>query len=267
MNTKSSILSYLTLTLAMKKVGILSAMEYRISFLLQVLGMVVNDIGLLFVWVIFFDKFKSINGWDLSHTMTLLAVTAFSYGLLDIFAQGAFRLSATITKGELDYYLTLPKNILWNTTFSRTSISGIGDLLFGLGLFFLTIGADPGKFIIFLLTGVVAAGIMFNFMIILHTLTFYFGNFDDSAQQLVHILNSFSTYPQNIFSGLLKLVTFTIVPAYFVFSIPVSLMLNFDSKLVLEMYTFWVASTLIMSFFFKRGLKHYESGNLIGGRT
>jgi len=44
--------------LALWKANLIAAMEYRVSFLTQVIGMILND-GFYFVfWIIFFNRFQ-----------------------------------------------------------------------------------------------------------------------------------------------------------------------------------------------------------------
>ena len=54
----STVAKYINLSFEIIKTNILTAMEYRTSFLIQVLGMIVNDTALIFVWVIFFKQFN-----------------------------------------------------------------------------------------------------------------------------------------------------------------------------------------------------------------
>jgi len=47
---------------AIWKANLLSVMEYRVSFLTQVLGMMANNFMYFAIWVIFFDRFKEVRG-------------------------------------------------------------------------------------------------------------------------------------------------------------------------------------------------------------
>jgi len=50
---------YLEFILTSFKMNLKTAMEYRLSFLGQALGMVINDIFWLIFWYIFFTKIKT----------------------------------------------------------------------------------------------------------------------------------------------------------------------------------------------------------------
>ena len=51
--------------LAVWKANLQSVMEYRASFLLQVLGMMANNFIYFAIWIIFFNRFKEVRGWGI----------------------------------------------------------------------------------------------------------------------------------------------------------------------------------------------------------
>jgi ABC-2 type transport system permease protein len=257
------VFSYLGLTLEVTKLSILSAMEYRVSFLTQVVGMIINDLGLVLVWLIFFQKFTSVNGWGFPEMALLFAISTVNHSLLMIFARGAHHLGRFIARGELDYFLSYPKNVLWHACVSKTDISSIGDLIFGLGIFFLFGQPTFEKFIAFLGISIVTALIIFNFNVITQSLTFYFGNFEEAAEQMHHALLGLALYPQTSFYGGLKIVTLTVLPAFFIAAVPVQILQGFNLSLWLTLLVFWLTTSLLAVFVFQKGLRRYESGSLI----
>jgi ABC-2 type transport system permease protein len=52
--------------LAVWKTNLLSAMEYRVAFISQIIGMLLNDFIYFAIWIIFFERFKEVRGWVLS---------------------------------------------------------------------------------------------------------------------------------------------------------------------------------------------------------
>ena len=52
--------------LAVWKANLQSVMEYRVAFLLQVFGMMINNAIYFLIWVIYFDRFKEVRGWGLN---------------------------------------------------------------------------------------------------------------------------------------------------------------------------------------------------------
>jgi ABC-type uncharacterized transport system permease subunit len=96
-----------------------SAMEYRASFISQIAGMFLNN-GIYFVfWLIFFDKFGTVRGYQIDDIYLLFAIVALGYGLAYMFAANTGpNLAYLIAQGRLDYYLVLPRRLLPHTLFS-----------------------------------------------------------------------------------------------------------------------------------------------------
>ena len=68
----------------------------------------------------------------------------------------------------------------------------------------------------------------------------------------------------NIFTGVVRLLLFTIVPAGFVSFVPLQLLHRFTWPLLLAMAGFTVLIVALAAGLFQLGLRRYESGNLLG---
>ena len=90
------------------KTNLQAAMEYRGSFINQVLFMILNNAMLLFFWWILFDKMDAINGWNFTNVLLLYALASGSFACALLFSS-SFQISNMITNELLDYYLALPK--------------------------------------------------------------------------------------------------------------------------------------------------------------
>src|SRR5262249_149683 len=93
---------------------------------------------------------------------------------------------------------------------------------------------------------------------------FFLGNTTGLTQQMVGALVSFSTYPMNIFNGVIRLLLFTVIPAGFISFVPLQLLHQFTWPMAGEMVGFTLLITLGGGGFFQLGLRRYESGNLLG---
>ena len=90
------------------------------------------------------------------------------------------------------------------------------------------------------------------------------GNTDGLTQQLLGALITFSTYPMNIFSGTVRLLLFTIIPAGFISFVPLQLLKQFTWLLLGGMVGFTALIVTVAVGIFSLGLRRYESGNLLG---
>jgi ABC-2 type transport system permease protein len=117
--------------LAVWKANLQSVMEYRVSFLLQVLGMMANNFIYFAIWIIFFNRFKEVRGWGIGDMYVTFGVLASAFGLVSLLFGNAFNLSDIISKGRLDYYLSMPRPVLLHAISSRMISSGMGDFTYG----------------------------------------------------------------------------------------------------------------------------------------
>jgi ABC-2 type transport system permease protein len=243
-----------------------AAMEYRAAFITQVLGMTLNNALFVFFWWVIFNNTGSIGNYSFRDVMGLWAIVAVAFGFSFIVFGNAVGITELIMKGGLDVYLLQPKNVLFNVICSKTVVSAWGDLLYGYILFFILYGPSPGKFLMFTLFAV-AGGLLFtSVMILVHSLTFYMGNASGIAGSVFEFLLNFSLYPEDIFRGYVKFIVYSLIPAGFITFIPLKVLRVFDIRMLLLILVFDIAYFSVAAFVFYRGLRKYESGNLITGR-
>lgn len=249
---------------ALTAVNLSSAMEYRASFLTQIVFMFINN-GIYFVfWLIFFNQFGDVGGYNVGDVYLLFAIVAFSFGIGSLFAgnTGA-NLAYLIAQGRLDYYLTLPRNLMLHVIFSRMNISAIGDVSFGIIALFIAGFYHPADILIYIAVCIPAALIYVAFATLAGSMAFYMGNAQYASQQMTNAIITFSLYPHTLFSGGIRLVLYTLVPAFFIGAIPVEIMTTHNGTLLLGLWAMaclmWAVTTAV----FYHGLRRYESGSAI----
>ena len=245
------------------KFNISSVMEYRVSFLVQSFGMVLNNAAFIFFWWILFNNVNDIGGYGFKDVMMLWALSSAGFGVCFVVFGNVKEITRMILNGELDTYLLQPKDPLINIICSKTIVSAWGDTLYGVVLFFLVKGFDIKGFLLFLLFTITAGIIFASVLITIHSLSFYAGNLDGLAQLCIEFLISFSIYPEGIFKGGLKYILYTIIPAAFMVYIPARVINQFNLIMLLEVLGVALLWIVIAYAAFYRGLKKYESGNLI----
>jgi len=243
--------------------NLMSAMAYRGAFFLQVIGMILNDVMLLFFWWILFSQLPTLRGWTFQEVVTLYALVAFGFGLGHVVCSNAFRMAQIITSGNLDYYLALPADPLTHLLVSRTSLPAWGDVLFGLAVFLATAPGRWETLPLFVLLGVLTALIFVAFGVLVGALAFWVGNADNLATQTINALITFGLYPVEIFPGAVQWLLYTLIPAAFVGSIPAALLSEFSLGRLGLLGAFTLGITLLARWVFQRGLRRYESGNLV----
>lgn len=240
-----------------------SAMEYRASFVSQVVGMAVNDGIMIFFWWLFFLRFPRVDGWALDDVLRLWAVVALAFGLATSIFGNAPRLATLIATGQLDYYLPLPKDVLLHVLVSRSSTSAWGDVLFG-GIAFVAAGdVRPESLVLFGTLAASGCAVFVAYHVLVGSLAFWIGNSESFSAQASSALINFSTYPGSIFRGWIKVVTFTLIPAAMIGHVPVALLRRFDPMVFVGVLAFAAAFVVVSVVVFRSGLRRYESGNLV----
>jgi ABC-2 type transport system permease protein len=241
-----------------------AAMEYRAAFVAQVITMIANDSLWLFFWWTYFRQFPLVHGWQSTNIVVIWAVAACGFGIGMAVFGNTPRLAALIMNGGLDAYLGMPRNVLLHVCITASDPSAWGDIMFAIGAFLLILHPDPLHFALFLLLALQAALIFAAFLVIFGSLAFFLGNTEGLAQQMLGALTTFSTYPMNIFTGVVRLLLFTVVPAGFISFVPLQLLQRFSWPLLAGMTGFTLLFVAVAVGMFQLGLKRYESGNLLG---
>ena len=243
------------------------ALEYRVAFWANVLAMFLNDLMWVVFWAIFFTRFPEVRGYDLRDVLTVWAVAALGFGVATGIFGNCSRYAPLVAEGRLDFYLLLPRPPLFHLLISHMSVSAWGDALFGLALYIAVVRPGPGELVAFLVVSLAAGAIIAAHATLANALAFWLGHAEGIAQQVMNALIMFSTYPTTLFAGLVRVVLFTALPAGFIAYVPVRFLREFQPwqlASVLAVAVFYVALAV---FVFDRGLRRYESGNLVAMRS
>jgi len=236
-----------------------SIMEYRFSFITQCIGMMINDGFWLFFWWAIYAKFDTIKGYTFQDNMLLFALGAASFGMTGTIFGNWRSIAEFISRGELDRYLTIPKNVLMNLLTGRVYFDGVGDFLFGILIILVFLPAS--KWLLFMFFVITAGILLTDLMVIVGSFGFWFGRTEDFSDQFVFGFINFTMYPFSIFDGVIKFLFFTALPVGFIVGIPVELLKNFNWTSMLFLIGYTVMFTALAYWFFYKGLKKYEGGS------
>ncbi len=244
-----------------------AALALRGAFWLQALFMLGNDLIWFTVWWIFFDRFPEVGGWRIADMTALYGVVAGAVGVTVVFGGGVRDLAKKIEEGDLDPFLTQPKHPLLHVVGSRMRASGWGDIACGI-LFLGLSGLVRWQAIPLGAVAVLCGATVFLATgVILHSLAFWAGPVDNLARQVWEFGVTFALYPEPLFSGALKMLLFTAVPAAFIGWMPVSLVRDFSWG-GLGIVAGGTALYAFLAFaVFRAGLRRYASGSRFGVRT
>ena len=249
--------------LAIWKTNLLSIMEFRIPFLTQVIGMMLNDFIYFAIWIIFFNTFNEVRGWGINDMYITYGILASSFGLVALLFGNAFNLSEIINQGRLDYYLSLPRPVLLHAVASRTIASGMGDFTYGFLSFAISGQFSWDGLLRFGLATIFGAVIFGSFLILLNSLAFWLGMVSNLTGLALNAMITFGIYPVTLFDNYAKLILFTVIPAALIGAVPADFIRNSSWQSLAELLAGAVVFLLIALSIFRLGLKRYESGSAI----
>jgi ABC-2 type transport system permease protein len=238
-------------------------MALRAAFWMQVVLMLVNDLVFFCVWWIFFARIPQVRGWTLMDMYAGYGFVAFAFGLFAVLAGGTRDLAARIVQGDLDALLTQPRALLPRVALARSNASAWGDLAFGGLLLALSGHAGLERLAAVALLAVCSALVLAGSAVLVNSLAFWLGEMDGLPRQLVEFVLVFSLYPSPLFTGALRVVLFTLVPAGFVGFLPSEFLHAPSLGALLGTVGGALLWILLAVLVFHRGLRRYESGNRI----
>lgn len=247
------------------KYNIMKQMVNKVTFITNIIFMILNNASFIIQWIILFTLKEEIGGYTIKEVILIWGMASCVYGLAHILFYKAFEISDLIINGKLDTFLVQPKNVFLGVITSETSISAIGDLIYGyicLCIYGITI-KNIILFTIFTITGgiIVAA-----FASIIGSISFWIVKGDILADSLTGIMVNLATYPGTIFKKVVKIILYTVIPVGIANYMPVDTILNFNFANFLYIIMFTIAITVLAFCIFNKGLKKYSSSNLMSSR-
>lgn len=233
------------------------------SFIIQTVAMFINNFVFILFWqVLFNNKGGSINGINIQDILYLWSIPTMGYGIAFFCFGGIDTLCKDIIDGNLDIYLTKPKNSLISTLTSRSILSAMGDFIFGVVCGLIAVRFNPLKILLMLFLGVLSGILTVSILTCVRLLCFWLGDISNAANKYTNSLFiTLTIYPEQMFPSIIKLVMYTVIPAVYVAHVPVKLMNNFSFAVMGILLIATVFFTILMFVLYNKGLEKYESGN------
>lgn len=235
----------------------------RKSFIIQTIAMFINNFVFIFFWqVLFSNKGGSINGINIYDILYLWSIPTIGYGIAFFCFGGIDTLCRDIVDGNLDIYLTKPKNSLISVLTSRSILSAMGDLIFGIVCGIIAVKFNPLRIICVLVLGLVSGVLTVSILTSVRLLCFWLGDISNVTNRYTHSLFiTLTIYPEKMFPAIIKFAMYTVIPAAYVAHVPVKLMNTFSFTGVGILIFATIFFTTLMFVLYNKGLKRYESGN------
>lgn len=246
------------------KLNLASSLEYRASFLTQAFGMVLSNSSFIFFWWIAFDQIGGkIAGYTFEDVLFIWAVTSSAFGLSNVLFSNVSNITKLIVSGELDAFLLQPCNVLVNVLCARTSLSAYGDFVYGLILMGLSFHGNGTAWLWFFAGVLIGCFLFTAITLAAHSMSFFWGDASMLGHLATEFAINFSIYPSKIYGPAVRALMFSLLPIGLAVHVPLQLFRDFSPLIALASLGAAVLYCVLAGWLFYRGLRRYESGNLI----
>ena len=194
-----------------------SQLQYRASFLIQVVTQFIQPFALTAGIFLLFDRFGSIDGWSLYEILMCYSVVGSSMAAAQCFARGVDKFPGMVQKGDFDRLLVRPRSALFQVLVSDFDIKRIG--MFVQTLLVLAYAIYKAEIVwsvakaVMLVNMLLGGTLIFSGVFLLEaTAAFWTVESLEVANIFTHGMKEHASYPLNIFP---KWITY-----FFTFIIP-----------------------------------------------
>lgn len=106
-----------------------SAFQYKLSFILTVLGHFLISFNVFLGVYFMFQRFHQVNGYQFSEVLLCFSITLLGYTIAEAFIRGFDVFPSTISHGEFDRILLRPRNEIFLVLASKVEFTRIGRLI------------------------------------------------------------------------------------------------------------------------------------------
>ncbi len=249
------------------RVGMMTDLQYRVNFALQILqSLLAVAVGLI-VFQLVFSNVAELNGWNHSELLAILGVQAVMAGVIhSVIQPNMMRLTEDVREGKLDHALTKPVDAQMLVSVREVQLWQAVDIPIGaviIGFALARLGGDMGvldalAFGAALLFGVV---LLYCFWLVLATGSFWVVRMWFLPELFEGIFQT-GRWPIGIYPDWLRFGITFLVPIAFAITVPaeaVTSRLDWQTFLFAALFT--VAAFLFSRWFWRFGLKRYTGAS------
>ncbi len=245
-------------------------LQYRMSFLLQVVGnLAIHGAELLALFALF-STVDELGGWTAGEVAFLYAVSYVSFAIAHIASTGFQQFSRMIVRGEFDRVLTRPINPFLQILASDVNLRHIGGFLQGCVAFVIAVNLvdidwNAGR-IIYLPIYILCASALYMMLFTLEaTLCFWTTESNEAVNAVTYGGRTLAVYPLHIYDVWLRRFFLFIVPLGFVTYLPTTYVLGKPLPFDFPIWTRFLAPVVTLLFgliatrLWNLGIRRYRS--------
>ncbi len=261
---------YLTLYRRLLAAQLRSEMQYRASFIAELVGnLLVTGLDFALVAILLL-RFNAIGGWGLAEVVFLYGTSAVSFSLAELLVGAFDNFETWVVRGEFDRVLLRPLPVVFQMLTGAFAARRIGRLAQGsvaLGLAFslLRPAWDVAHWLFFVVT--LAGGALFFMAIFVlgATLSFWAPQMHEVANIFTYGGQFMTSYPMHIYEAWLRSLFTFVIPMAFINYYPALFLLGKPDPFGLPAWTPFLAPFIAAGVFrtalaaWRVGVRHYQS--------
>ncbi len=245
-------------------------MQYRVSFLLQLLGSFSTVFAELLAVLILFRTFGEMAGWRVGEVALLYSLVAIGFGLSELVSEGFDDMSVLIRMGDFDRILTRPIPAFVQVMSSQFALRRLGRIAHGvvaltLSHWWLRLAWSWVDVLLFLLALAGTAVVFFSIVLIGAAICFWTTERTEVQNVFTYGGTELVSYPMHIYNRWLRSVFLWVVPLGLTTYYPVLHILQKTDPLGMPGWLPFVGPLIAPLFFgvalliWRTGMDHYQS--------
>lgn len=250
---------------AIKK-NIQSSAELRTSFLMNVIGMSINNIAFIILWGFFVKSVGIIGGWTALDIVGLQGFVTFSFGVVFSAGAGIRRLADYTASGAFDRFMLSPKNMLVRIATSWFGVAALGDVVFGitcLVIYAFFIHATLYQMLLIVLLALISTLVFLSVAIAMYSSSFFFTDANSVTGSLFELFITPALFHGGAFQGVMRFIFTFVIPSLLVGSLPVEIVRDVSLGKLLLVAILSILWFILSINIFNRAVKKYESSNFM----
>ncbi len=250
---------------AIKK-NIQSSAELRTSFVMNIIGMSINNIVFIVIWGFFIKSVGIINGWTVADIVGLQGFVALCFGIVFSAGAGIRKLADYVASGAFDRFMLSPKNLLVRIATSSFGASAVGDIVFGvvcLVIYAVLIQASIYQILLIISLVIISVIVFLSAALVVYSASFYFTDADAVTKSLFELFLTPSLFHGGAFQGVMRFIFTFVIPSLLVGTLPVEIVRDASLEKLLPVCVLTVLWFIFSIKIFNRAVKKYESSNFM----
>ncbi|MBI5876746.1 MAG: ABC-2 family transporter protein [Chloroflexi bacterium] len=258
---------YFRLLATFYKNALLSELEYRTNFVVNVLMSVFWLFWSLIGLQVYFNHTSQIGGWSYDEAMIVVGLFQLANGYMQAFLQpNISEIGNHIRNGTMDFILTKPVNSQFLASTRTVVLWRLLDIVMGLvivvyALWHMGASVSPGAVALFVLMLAAAAVILYALWLMLVTTAFWLVRVDNISE-LIYAFYEAARYPVSVYRGALQMFLTFIIPIAFITTIPAAALVSrLDAGSALYGIAMAIALFFASAAFWRFALRFYASAS------